>query len=274
MKKILYTASCLLLLTAVTACGTAPKQGAQTQSYRTSGYGTLGTGNYNGYGMNGYGTSGYGMSGYGTSGYGMSGYGTSGYGTSGYGTSGYGMNGYGTGGYGINNYGVNNYGFNGFGRATYPYTGFYQSADTRMRGYANNGSHSLTSSHHVHNRELADRITASAKKVKGVQSATTVVHGNEAVVGIELKDHKNRKTIEREVNHAVVKAAPYHRVYVTSDSKMIPRVKSIDNSYRSYSSHSNMMSGPNTVTGSLSNVGRDFGTLVTDLGRTVTAPFR
>ncbi|MDN9012221.1 YhcN/YlaJ family sporulation lipoprotein [Brevibacillus laterosporus] len=266
MKKILYTASCLILLTAVTACGTAPKQGTQTQSYRTNGYGTLGTGNNTGYGMNGYGTLGTGNN----TGYGMNGFGTLGTGN----YNGYGMNGFGTNGYGINNYGYNGYGFNEFGRATYPYTGFYQSADTRMRGYANNGYRSLTSPNHAYNRELADRMTASAKKVKGVQSATTVVYGNEAVVGIELKDNKNRNTIEREVNDAVVKAAPYHRVYVTSDSKMVPRVKGIDNNYRSSSSNSNMMSGPNTVTGNLANVGSDFGALVTDLGRTVTAPFR
>ncbi|PPA85344.1 sporulation protein [Brevibacillus laterosporus] len=259
MKKILYTASCLLLLTAVTACGTAPKQGTQTQSYRTSGYGTLGTGNHNGYGT--FGTGNY-HNGYGTFGTGnYNGYGT-------FGTGNY--NGYGT-------FGTGNY--NGYG-GTYPYTGFYQSSDTRMRGYANNGQryHGM-SANHAHNRELADRITASAKKVKGVQSATTVVHGNEAVVGIELKDHKNsshRRTIEREVNDVVAKAAPHHRVYVTSDSKMLSRVKSIDGNYRSNFSNTstNMTTGPNTVTGNLSNVGSDFGALVTDLGRTITAPFR
>ncbi|QDX95223.1 sporulation protein [Brevibacillus laterosporus] len=240
MKKILYTASCLVLLTAVTACGTTTKQGAQTHSYRSnqmtpSGYGTMGTNNYNGA---------------------MT---------------------------------YNGYGYNGYGtdRGNYPHSGLYQSTDSRMHGFSNNyansgygqryrgNAHSLMSPNHAYNRELADRITTAAKKIKGVQSATTVVYGNEAVVGIELKDHKNsshRRTIEREVNNEAVKAAPHHRIYVTSDTKMISRVKGIDNNYRS--SGSNMTSGPNTVTGNLSNVGADFGTLVMDIGRTITAPFR
>ncbi|QOS99482.1 YhcN/YlaJ family sporulation lipoprotein [Brevibacterium sp. JNUCC-42] len=243
MKKILYTASCLVLLTAVTACGTTTKQGAQTHSYRTNqmtptGYGTMGTNNYNGA---------------------MT---------------------------------YNGYGYNGYGtdRGNYPHSGIYQSTDSRMRGftnnYANNGyynygqgyrgnAHSLMSPNHAYNRELADRISTAVKKIKGVHSATTVVFGNEAVVGIELKDNKHsshRRTIEREVNNVAVKAAPHHRIYVTADTKMVLRVKGIDKNYRSY--WSNMTSGPNTVTGNLSNVGSDFGMLVIDLGRTITAPFR
>lgn len=242
MKKILYTASCLVLLTAVTACGTTPRQGAQTNSYRTNqmtpnGYGTMGTNNYNGaMTYNGFGSNGYGTD-----------------------------------------------------RGNYPNSGLYQSTDSRMRGfnndYANNGynngqryrenANTLMSPNHAYNRELADRITTAAKKIKGVQSATTVVYGNEAVIGIDLKDNKDssqRRTVEQEVNKVAVEAAPNHRIYVTTDTKMVPRLKGIDNNYRS--NQSNMTSGPNTVTGNLSNVGADFGTLVNDLGRTITAPFR
>jgi hypothetical protein len=149
-----------------------------------------------------------------------------------------------------------------------------------------------------YNHQLADRIAKAADAVPGVEGATAIVYGNDAVVGINIRHTANpphRRAVEKKVYAAAHSVAPTHQVRVTSDSRMLTRIQNINHAFRSHYGHTSgygttgygttgygttgygttpFTSGPTTVAGNLTNAASDFGALVRDLGRTVTAPFR
>ncbi len=132
------------------------------------------------------------------------------------------------------------------------------------------------------NRLLSDRIVKAADSVPGVSNAVAVVHRNDAVVGINTRttaaDARQRKVIEQRVYSAVRAVAPHHTIHVTSDPKLISRIHAMDQTVRAhYYAHPTthpFRTGPTSVTQNAANVGTDFATLIRDMGRTVTAPFR
>jgi hypothetical protein len=138
-----------------------------------------------------------------------------------------------------------------------------------------------------YNRELADRIARAADAVPGVEGATAIVYGNDAVVGINTRfrtgDATQRHVVEQQVYTAARSVAPTHNVRVTSDSRMLTRITNLNNAFRNNGGNRNtgfgnmnntFTGGPTTVAGNLTNAGNDFAALIRDLGRTVTAPFR
>lgn len=78
---------------------------------------------------------------------------------------------------------------------------------------------------------LADKLAAEAKKVSGVKSATVILTGNTAVVGLDLKTgikSADIASIKTEVARRVKAADKRIRsVQVTTDPKMIARIQSV-----------------------------------------------
>lgn len=133
------------------------------------------------------------------------------------------------------------------------------------------GAHQIAFDH-----KLADRVVHSADRVPGVEGATAIVRGNDIVVGITTRSTNQtitqKQVIEKQVYSAVHAIAPHHKIRITSDAKMVTRIRTLAQSVRGYGHE--MTTGPTTVGSNLSNSVRDFGMLVRDLGRSVTAPFR
>ncbi|MGC5325559.1 YhcN/YlaJ family sporulation lipoprotein [Brevibacillus sp. SYSU BS000544] len=139
-------------------------------------------------------------------------------------------------------------------------------------GHITQNTHTATTFDH----HLAKKVAQAADNVPGVDGATSVVRGNEVVVGINTRVSNTTATqqtvIERQVHSAVRAIAPNHHIRVTSDATMVTRIRTLASNITGYGKE--MTTGPNTVGANLANAGNDFMALVRDLGRTATAPFR
>lgn len=145
---------------------------------------------------------------------------------------------------------------NGMNRGTYPYDGRFNNMNNNMmnNNMANNNNMQL-------NQRVADRMENTAEKVNGVSESTVIVRGNDAVVGIDLKENQNRNNVERKVHRALRQTEPGYNIHVTSEQKLHNRIKNMDT----------QMTDENQPVQDLTE---DFTSLVRDIGRTVTAPFR
>ncbi|MED4581776.1 YhcN/YlaJ family sporulation lipoprotein [Brevibacillus choshinensis] len=115
-----------------------------------------------------------------------------------------------------------------------------------------------------HDVQVAEHIAQVAKKIDGVTKATAVVNRQDAVVGVDVKQGSDMKQTEKKVHAAVKSAEPSLNVHVTSDAKLHGRIQSI---------HSQTYS--RTQDGHpVKDMGADISSLIRDIGRTVTAPFR
>jgi hypothetical protein len=130
------------------------------------------------------------------------------------------------------------------------------------------------------NQQLAERIARAADSVPGVDRATAVVYGNDAVVGVQTRingtDLQRRQVVEQKVHAAVRAVAPNLNIRVTSDGAMLTRIRNVDDAVRNGMNNTMnaVTSGPTNVAGNLTNAANDFTALLRDLGRTITAPFR
>lgn len=186
--------------------------------------------------------------------------------------------------------------------------GNYSNTGTLGTGYTNNNTFGYNNYNvNGYNRALADRLAVAADAVPGVEGATAIVYGDDAVIGINTRfatanDSNQRRVVEQQVRSAARAVAPQYDIRVTSDRSMVTRIVNLDNTFRSNIGTANnngtimngdgngffggnggtragngngvFTGGPNTVTGNLGNAGNDFAALVRDLGRTITAPFR
>jgi len=187
-------------------------------------------------------------------------------------------------GYGTNNvnnthyrgYGVNNY--DGFGtynnnyRTVTPYNNGYYNGygynGMNNYGYGANtngwyGNNTLQINTFSTNKAIATRVVNLANDVPGVTRAVAVVNGNDIVVGIEGKGHKNLKTLEKEVKGKILRHEKGFKVHVTSDKNLTSRIITI---------HTNLTT--DTTGHPVRAMGSDIAALIRDIGRTVTAPFR
>lgn len=129
------------------------------------------------------------------------------------------------------------------------------------------------------NQNLAERLTRVADDVPGVDRATVVVHGNDAVIGIRIRDNlapAQKSVVEQQVHSAARAVSPAMNIRVTGDPAMFARIRQVNSSiyneatYRTRDGHH---SGT-TIAQDTANAVADFGILLKDMGRTVTAPFR
>jgi spore cortex protein len=230
-----------LVIGGLSACGY--NRGARTNTY--DGTRTYGTTYGTPYGANTYGTN-YGTT-YGTNTYGTNYPGGTAYGPGTYGANTYGAgNMYGTGAnaYGSNRWGTNTYGTN-YGTNTYGMTG--------------------TATNYSNDQRVANRAANEAMNVAGVSRATAVANGNNLVIGIDAKAGTNTKDVEQRVLRTVKAKESGYNVHVTADPNINTRIR---NAY-------NSMTNPTATPGHpVRDLGRDVGSIIRDIGRTVTAPFR
>jgi spore cortex protein len=107
---------------------------------------------------------------------------------------------------------------------------------------------------------VAERAANDAKKVPGVARATAVCQGNDIVIGIDTVHTTNRTALERKVAHVVKAAEPRYNVYVTSDKVIHQRIRTVSDQVRT--GHP------------VRTLANDISTIIRDIGRAVTAPFR
>jgi len=99
--------------------------------------------------------------------------------------------------------------------------------------YANNGNRNNAMNNA--NAE-ADRLSNVASSVSGVDSATVVIAGSNAYVGVNLNDRiqsgTQSDTVERNVYNAVKKAASRYNVYITTDANLLGQLRNIGDGIR------------------------------------------
>ncbi|GIO12485.1 hypothetical protein J19TS2_20400 [Cohnella xylanilytica] len=112
-------------------------------------------------------------------------------------------------------------------------------------------------------KQTSDVIARHVANVKGVRKTTVLVHGREAIIGIDVKGGENRATVENDVRHSVQTFKPGYRVHVAADKNLHARIQSIHaQSLKPLDGHP------------VRNFAQDVGILIRDIGRTAAAPFR
>ncbi|MDF2683226.1 MAG: sporulation protein [Brevibacillus sp.] len=136
-------------------------------------------------------------------------------------------------------------------------------------GYTNNGF----------NQNMAEQLTRAADDVPGVDRATVIVKGQDAVIGIRVRQNlapEQGKVIEQQVHSAARAVSPSMNIRVTSEPAMFTRIRGINDAIYNEAQNrtNNVHNVPSNVANNVSNTVNDFGILLKDLGRTVTAPFQ
>ena len=106
----------------------------------------------------------------------------------------------------------------------------------------------------------AEEMAKSTQKVSGVSKATVIVNGHNAVVGLGVHNNQHAKKLEKHIHYALTKKFPSYKIYVTTDNALNQRI---------VTAHTQMISN-HPVKQFAANVG----TIIRDIGRTVTKPFR
>ncbi|QRG65808.1 YhcN/YlaJ family sporulation lipoprotein [Brevibacillus choshinensis] len=128
-------------------------------------------------------------------------------------------------------------------------------------------------------QNMAERLTKVADDVPGVDRATVVVSGKDAVIGVRIRDNlapEQQKVIEQKVHSAARAVSPTMNIRVTAEPAMFTRIRVINDSIYNEAQQRthNVSQVPHSMAHNMSNTANDFGILLKDLGRTVTAPFR
>jgi len=125
------------------------------------------------------------------------------------------------------------------------------------------GSHPMNkSTHQSANLTVSEKIAKHVSAVSGVDKATVILNNRDAVVGIDLKSGANKAAVEQKVMQAVKRVEPNYAVHVTTDKKLHTRIRSLHGQMVPLDGHP------------IRNLSEDVGTLIRDMGRTITAPLR
>jgi YhcN/YlaJ family sporulation lipoprotein len=110
------------------------------------------------------------------------------------------------------------------------------------------------------NVRTADQMARSIEKVSGVSKATVIVNDHNAVVGLGVNNNKHGKKLEKHVYHALTKKFPAYKIYVTTDKALNQRI---------VTAHTQMIGNH-----PIKQFATTIGTIIRDIGRTITKPFR
>ncbi|MBD3917560.1 YhcN/YlaJ family sporulation lipoprotein [Paenibacillus sp. PR3] len=88
-----------------------------------------------------------------------------------------------------------------------------------------NGTTSFNAS--SYNRALAEKLSKKAAAVRGVSQATAVVYGNDAIIGIDVKQGMNTRNVEKKVHESVRAEAKGLKVHITGDKNIHTRIRSL-----------------------------------------------
>ncbi|MDR9503347.1 YhcN/YlaJ family sporulation lipoprotein [Brevibacillus agri] len=142
-------------------------------------------------------------------------------------------------------------------------------AQNYLKGYTSNGF----------NQDLAEQLTKAADDVPGVDRATVVVSGQDAVIGIRVRDNLGEpqaKVIEQQVHSACRAVSPTLQMQVSSDQAVFDRVRAINAQiYEEATNRSNQVLHEGTsVEQKITNTSTEFTRLLHDIRTTIQQPLR
>lgn len=105
-------------------------------------------------------------------------------------------------------------------------------------------------------KQISDRVS----HIAGVDKATVLVSNRDILVGVDAKKGEDPGIVEEHVRHRLTLDQPRYRVHVTSDKKMHERIRKLNT----------QVNGGHPV----QNFTNDVGAIITDIGKTMTAPFK
>lgn len=114
----------------------------------------------------------------------------------------------------------------------------------------------------VHDTRKADEVSSKIARIHGVQRATVIVNQKDAVVGVDVKPGVHPAMVESEARRTAEHLLPGHRVHVTSDPNIHARIQNVRSQMRPLDGHP------------VRNFAEDVATIIRDVGRTASAPFR
>lgn len=181
---------------------------------------------------------------------------------------------------GLNQYN-NNYGTNRTYSGNGPFTGM------RDLGVNDNDMRNGNGNRNAYDKTVSKKIAKHVSAIKGVNSATVVVYGKDAIIGLDVNDNgngnghghamgngngsTNTSNLVNKVKRSVQDAHPGYNVYVTSDRNLNTRIRGL-NPDMTPDGNGNGMAPLNGRP--VRNFADDVADLINDIGRTVTEPFR
>lgn len=105
-------------------------------------------------------------------------------------------------------------------------------------------------------KQISDRVS----HMDGVDKATVLVSNQDILVGVDAKKGKDPKVVEEYVRHHLTLDQPGYRVHVTSDKKLHARIRNLNTK----------VNGGHSI----QHFSNDVRTILKDIGKTVTAPFK
>ncbi|GMK38670.1 hypothetical protein PCCS19_17240 [Paenibacillus sp. CCS19] len=91
----------------------------------------------------------------------------------------------------------------------------------------NNTNTNTNSNAKAYNRALAEKLSKKAAAVRGVSEATAVVYGNDAIIGIDVKNGMNANSVAQKVHNSVRADAKGLKVHITGDKNIHSRIRSL-----------------------------------------------
>jgi hypothetical protein len=125
---------------------------------------------------------------------------------------------------------------------------------------ANSNDNMKVQAHHSSNEKASQDIQKEIAKVNGVDKATVIVHNQDAIIGLDVNNAKDKQVIEQNVRNVVWKSSPNMHVHVTSEEEYHARIQRL---------HTNMVPLDGHP---ISNFSEDAGILIRDMDNYVRNP--
>ncbi|MED1782109.1 YhcN/YlaJ family sporulation lipoprotein [Brevibacillus fortis] len=142
------------------------------------------------------------------------------------------------------------------------YTGTINARNYR-NGYTVNGF----------NQDLAEQLTLAADDVPGVERATVLVNGTDAVIGIRVRKNfgpEQSRVIEQQVHSAARSRVPNFSIQVASDAATFDRLRAIHaDIYEEATQRTNQVYVKPDMKSQITNTSTEFRSLLHDLNRRI-----
>ncbi|WP_312113976.1 YhcN/YlaJ family sporulation lipoprotein [Brevibacillus reuszeri] len=128
------------------------------------------------------------------------------------------------------------------------------------------------------NQNLSEQLTKAADDVPGVDRATVVVSGTDAVIGIRIRSNLGEpqaRVIEQQVHAAARAVAPTYHIRVSSDANTFNRIRALHaDIYHEATHRTNDVYMHSSATNSITNTSTEFRELLHDLRNGGITPSR
>ncbi|MFA4132219.1 MULTISPECIES: YhcN/YlaJ family sporulation lipoprotein [unclassified Brevibacillus] len=120
------------------------------------------------------------------------------------------------------------------------------------------------------NQDLAEQLTLVADEVPGVERATVLVSGTDAVIGIRVRKNfgpEQTRIIEQQVHSAVRSRVPHFSIQVASDAATFDRIRAIHaDIYEEATHRTNQVDVRPDMNNQITNTSTEFRSLLHDMG--------